>query len=524
MGSAKMIDNESVKSDPESEADGAPSTRSCEAIERIEDMVTSLLTQLAFSGRSTSAHSISDDDPEPEVDEFSTKVLRGKSKIELQLADRSKRIVLGFASLTGNTSTHALISLYRATNYKYLKYPRKSSTSSAKPFAQLFRVLDIAHEAITYDIPITKRDIYYKDVALFKHQRTVDNLVDDLAATFELERSDLHIRATSKGLICGAGLTIHLITGETVKVNDTEGVLIPVGEDIASFSADDNISWVLIVEKEAVFQTLCRLRLTTSPSLPGHGLIITGKGYPDIATRHLVKTLSDALPLSAPVLALVDGDPYGIDILSVYKYGSRSLQHESTKLAAGRIKWLGLWSTELDDFGIDKDRLLPITKQDEKKALSMLQARGLPRRWRKELTHMLHSRRKAEIEILATIRSADIPQQLLSDRRQQREDLSTLHCSPYHDAVNQLANDRTDSQFFGYSSTAPSSTDCLITSIPISPRCSSHVTSPSSSSLTMSPVYHSTPPPHASLLWYLTRKIADFVAQAEARAIAMGEH
>lgn len=155
MGSAKMIDNESVKSDPESEADGAPSTRyvdgvskrtqlpmyaeiysSCEAIERIEDMVTSLLTQLAFSGRSTSAHSISDDDPEPEVDEFSTKVLRGKSKIELQLADRSKRIVLGFASLTGNTSTHALISLYRATNYKYLKYPRKSSTSSAKPFGQ----------------------------------------------------------------------------------------------------------------------------------------------------------------------------------------------------------------------------------------------------------------------------------------------------------------------------------------------------------------------------------------------------
>lgn len=118
MGSAKMIDNESVKSDPESEADGAPSTRSCEAIERIEDMVTSLLTQLAFSGRSTSAHSISDDDPEPEVDEFSTKVLRGKSKIELQLADRSKRIVLG------------------ATNYKYLKYPRKSSTSSAKPFGQ----------------------------------------------------------------------------------------------------------------------------------------------------------------------------------------------------------------------------------------------------------------------------------------------------------------------------------------------------------------------------------------------------
>jgi DNA topoisomerase VI subunit A len=53
---------------------------------------------------------------------------------------------------------------------------------------------------------------------------------------------------------------------------------------------------------------------------------------------------------SVPILALVDGDPYGIDILSVYRYGSRSLQHESKKLAAGRIRWLGLWSSELDEY------------------------------------------------------------------------------------------------------------------------------------------------------------------------------
>ena len=81
-------------------------------------------------------------------------------------------------------------------------------------------------------------------------------------------------RATSKGLICGAGLTIHLITGETIKVNDTEvreaaahfnsfwlivnqGVLIPVGEDVASYSADDSISWVLIVEKEVTRMLYC---------------------------------------------------------------------------------------------------------------------------------------------------------------------------------------------------------------------------------------------------------------------------
>ena len=89
-------------------------------------------------------------------------------------------------------------------------------------------------------------------------------------------------------------------------------------------------------------------------------------------------------------MALVDGDPYGIDILSVYKYGSRALSHENSKLAASRLKWLGVWSTELSRFvhipahkgfvslltrtcslGIDKDALIPITTQDEKKVRSV---------------------------------------------------------------------------------------------------------------------------------------------------------
>ena len=114
-------------------------------------------------------------------------------------------------------------------------------------------------------------------------------LVDDLAATFELERSDLNVvsvcvivlttnqplippsietqRASSKGLVCGGGLAIHLTEGEIVYANDSEvpslslyfncaanckrqGALIPVGEDISKFEVDDDIAWVLIVEKE----------------------------------------------------------------------------------------------------------------------------------------------------------------------------------------------------------------------------------------------------------------------------------
>jgi hypothetical protein len=70
--------------------------------------------------------------------------------------------------------------------------------------------------------------------------------------------------------------------------------------------------------------------------------------------------------------------------------------------------------------GIDKDTLIPISRADEKKVCSskvfllveltglLVQARTLlhrelPERWKKELMHMLYTRRKAETEILSSV-------------------------------------------------------------------------------------------------------------------------
>lgn len=50
---------------------------------------------------------------------------------------------------------------------------------------------------------------------------------------------------------------------------------------------------------------------------------------------------------SVPIVALVDGDAYGLDILSVYRFGSAQMRHENDTLAAGRVAWLGLWASEL---------------------------------------------------------------------------------------------------------------------------------------------------------------------------------
>jgi meiotic recombination protein SPO11 len=46
--------------------------------------------------------------------------------------------------------------------------------------------------------------------------------------------------------------------------------------------------------------------------------------------------------LKIPVLALVDSDPYGLKILSVYSSGSKQMSYDSSHLTTSDIKWLGV--------------------------------------------------------------------------------------------------------------------------------------------------------------------------------------
>ncbi|KIO23022.1 hypothetical protein M407DRAFT_215523, partial [Tulasnella calospora MUT 4182] len=295
--------------------------------------------------------------------------------------------------------------------------------------ACLLAVTNYSHEALVNQVPTTKRDIYYKDPGLFEKQSVVDKIVDDLAATFDLDRSDLGVRASSKGLFAGSGLSIHLRHGGTAMGNDYDSTLIPCDAEISTLEISQDIAFVLIVEKEAVFQTLCRLGFPCHPLLKGPGILITGKGYPDVATRELVNTFSKELPRDVPILAVVDADPHGIEILSVFKFGSAAMDHQRDRLAAPRIQWIGVFSSELQSLGIPPSETIPLTKIDHKKAMSMLRraADSMPRSWKRELSHLLHSRRKAEIEIIcnATVPAAQVFREgLLRYASDSHEDIS----------------------------------------------------------------------------------------------------
>jgi len=110
---------------------------------------------------------------------------------------------------------------------------------------------------------------------------------------------------------------------------------------------------------------------------------------------------------SPPVYGLVDFDPDGIGILSVYTHGSSNPAPEGESLTVPGMHRLGLHSSHIRAIE-SQDRtqgLLQLTSRDRRKARSMLQKplfaeNGPQDDWRAEIQTMLMLNLKAELQIL----------------------------------------------------------------------------------------------------------------------------
>ncbi|KAJ3045360.1 endodeoxyribonuclease [Rhizophlyctis rosea] len=301
----------------------------------------------------------------------------------------------------------------------------KSIRKQSPRFDMYVSVLEVCQELLSQGIIATKRDIYYRDVTKFKSQKMVDEIVEDLACTFAVPRHCLSVVAASKGLVSGA-LKIHMKDGSFIDCDQAgdQGLLIPPSEQIADLMT--NAKFVLVVEKEATFRTLLSIGCA---SQLGPCIIITGKGYPDVSTRKLVRRLSEHQSVAMrttgvsptdvanigeatveghgieekeypPVFALVDCDPHGLEIFLCYKIGSKAMAFDSHNLATPRIQLLGLRPSDWIPYGVDFEKLAVLSARDRKKALRMLEwcnVAAFPD-VRRDLQKMLFYGRKAEIQ------------------------------------------------------------------------------------------------------------------------------
>jgi len=103
---------------------------------------------------------------------------------------------------------------------------------------------------------------------------------------------------------------------------------------------------------QATFRTLSESGYTHN-SQAGPGLLVTGKGYPDLNTR-LFLYLTALARADIPMFCLVDFDPDGIHIFQCYKHGPNSVNHEDDAKVP-ELRWLGVKSKHVLQACVEPD-------------------------------------------------------------------------------------------------------------------------------------------------------------------------
>ena len=105
---------------------------------------------------------------------------------------------------------------------------------------------------------------------------------------------------------------------------------------------------------------------------------------------------------SLRIYAVVDHDPHGLNILSVYKFGSVALAHENHRLVVSQVELLGVKNEDLECIQNNEHGIIFLTSSDRKKAMQLLGKAYIwsQEEWRSELQRMLFMNVKAEIQAM----------------------------------------------------------------------------------------------------------------------------
>ncbi|XP_073131202.1 meiotic recombination protein SPO11-2 isoform X2 [Henckelia pumila] len=235
--------------------------------------------------------------------------------------------------------------------------------SSAKSFIRVWKVMVMCHQILVQEKKVTQRELFYK-------------LLSDSPEYFtsQLQEPNLNIVDCS---ICGS--SGYAISGD---LNFLENLMMK-----------SDARYIIVVEKHAIFQRLAEDRVFNQ--IPC--ILITAKGYPDIATRLLLHRMSREFS-ELPILGLVDWNPAGLAILCTFKHGSIGMGLEAYRYACN-IKWLGLHKNDIEQL-VPEESLIQLKTRDHQIAKSLANSEILLDRYKEELAMMVQSGHKAEIEAL----------------------------------------------------------------------------------------------------------------------------
>ena len=244
-----------------------------------------------------------------------------------------------------------------------------------------------------------------------------DPIIEDIEASLNLLREELHLAASSKGVIVG-----------DMKIKDGKDTIDLTKMGSGGWGVPSNVEperielkdvaaeYILFIEKDAVWKRFNEDQFWQKNKC----ILITGRGQPSRAERRLVQRLNQEYDL--PVYALMDADPWGMYIYSVIKQGSISLSYSEEKLATPDTKYLGLTISDVDTYKIPKDVTIKLNQLDVKRLNEMAGYDWFKKKeWQEEFQRMKDRQIKLELEALSKKGIRFISQEYLPDKIKRKD-------------------------------------------------------------------------------------------------------
>ena len=241
-------------------------------------------------------------------------------------------------------------------------------------YARLWKLLATVHHHLSERRAITQRALYYllcaRHPKLFPpgRARLVAAALRDAVTLLNCTRAAMGVTSASRGQVAGRVAILTPEDGVWRDFSDASAHFVVPGDVRAVERARlrSDARFVLIVEKDAAFDKLCRERIHARVPC----VLVTAKGFPDLATRAFLKKFASEFP-RVPMLALVDWNPSGLLILRTYRAGSGGGALEASRYALD-VKWLGVRRADLER--VDARARQPLTELDKAKIKNMLAA------------------------------------------------------------------------------------------------------------------------------------------------------
>ncbi|VVB98850.1 Type 2 DNA topoisomerase 6 subunit A [uncultured archaeon] len=275
----------------------------------------------------------------------------------------------------------------------------------SRRFMQTVLVASEIKKVIESQATVSIRDLYYAlkhtiegtQENTFEDQGESDPCIEDIEASLDLLREELHLAASAKGIIAG---DVQLKDGkDTIDLTKmgSGGWSVPSNVEPNQIEFKKmNAEFLLFIEKDAVWR-----RFNEDQFWKKHNcIILTGRGQPGRGERRMAQRLNKEFGL--PLYVLCDADPWGMYIYSVIKQGSISLSYSEEKLATPSAKFIGLTTRDVEAFKIPKEVTIKLNQLDAKRLKEMEGYEWFQKKeWKEEFANMKAKAYKLELEALS---------------------------------------------------------------------------------------------------------------------------